>query len=59
MNPQLPKTQLDVHPVAIYNMKFYSAEGITFTPVEPMKLWKLSYEGKMRCLFRFFVLLVN
>lgn len=48
MSPQLPKTQLDVHPVAIYNMKYYSAGGISFTPVKAMKLWKLSYEGEMR-----------
>lgn len=48
MNPQLPKTQLDVHPVAIYNMKSYSAEGISFIPIKSMKLWKVSCEGKMK-----------
>lgn len=53
MNPQLPNTLLDAHPVAIYNMQFYSAEGISFTPVKPMKLWKISYEGPMRYLINF------
>lgn len=48
MNPQLPKTLLDAHPVAIYNMQYYSAEGISFTPIKPMKLWKIAYEGQMR-----------
>lgn len=48
MNEQLPQTMLDADPVSIYTMKEYSAEGICFTPLKPMRAWKVAYTGKMR-----------
>lgn len=47
-NEQLPKTLLNADPASIYILKEYSAGGIRFTPVEPMKKWKVSFEGNMK-----------
>jgi hypothetical protein len=45
---KLPNTLLDADPGSVLLMKEYSAEGISFTPVEPMKRWYVSFNGKMR-----------
>ncbi|KAJ8969709.1 hypothetical protein NQ314_001623 [Rhamnusium bicolor] len=45
---KLPKTTLNADPAALLSYKSYAAEGICFTPVVPMKLWKISFKGKMR-----------
>jgi hypothetical protein len=47
---KLPNTLLDADPGSVLLMKEYSAEGISFTPVEPMKRWYVSFNGKMRYL---------
>lgn len=44
----LPNTLLDADPVSLQWLKDYSAGGIRFTPVKPMKKWKVSYEGNMK-----------
>ncbi|KAJ3663774.1 hypothetical protein Zmor_008001 [Zophobas morio] len=45
---KLPNTLLDADPASVLLMKEYSAEGICFTPVEPMKKWRVAFNGKMR-----------
>lgn len=45
---KLPDTKLAEDPEAAKSGKAWSAEGITFHPVEPMKKWDFSYNGKMR-----------
>ncbi|XP_076271899.1 uncharacterized protein LOC143203575 [Rhynchophorus ferrugineus] len=47
-SPKLPNTKLVMDPEAAKEGKKWSAEGITFTPVEPMRRWNISYNGKMR-----------
>lgn len=44
---KLPKTVLNADPASLYFSKEYSAEGIKFIPVEPMKSWKILFSGKM------------
>ncbi|CAG9854102.1 unnamed protein product [Phyllotreta striolata] len=45
---KLPKTELNADVVSLLNKKSYSGEGISFTPIVPMKKWKMSYNGLMR-----------
>lgn len=45
---KLPDTLLNADPVSLQNLKEYSAEGIRFAPAEPMKKWKVFFEGTMK-----------
>nr|CAI5821775.1 unnamed protein product [Callosobruchus analis] len=47
-NEKIPSTVLDTDPKSLFSMEYYGAEGISFTPLEPMKKWQVSYKGKMR-----------
>ncbi|XP_060535138.1 uncharacterized protein LOC132707342 [Cylas formicarius] len=46
LSSKLPDTVLDAD--AAPAPKEYAAEGIKFTPVEPMRTWRVSFAGKMR-----------
>ncbi|KAJ8912967.1 hypothetical protein NQ315_000023 [Exocentrus adspersus] len=48
LSEKLPKTTLDADPASLLSNKEYAAEGIRITPIVPMKLWKISFKGKMR-----------
>ncbi|XP_019878954.1 uncharacterized protein LOC109606860 [Aethina tumida] len=48
LSEKLPKTVLEADPACIMLEKEWGAEGIKFTPVEPMKRWNISFHGKMR-----------
>lgn len=45
---KMPSTKLKADPESIYKQNCYAAEGICFTPLEPMKRWKMSFKGKLR-----------
>lgn len=45
---KLPETKLQADPESIMSGKEWAAEGIKFTPVEPMKRWDIAFNGKMR-----------
>ncbi|VEN36262.1 unnamed protein product [Callosobruchus maculatus] len=47
-NEKIPSTVMDADPKSLFSMEYYGAEGISFTPVESMKKWRVSYKGKMR-----------
>ncbi|XP_018336128.1 uncharacterized protein LOC108744721 [Agrilus planipennis] len=47
-NLRLPKTSMNVDALSLHHKKTYAAEGMCFTPVKPMKLWTISYNGKMK-----------
>nr|CAH7724748.1 unnamed protein product [Callosobruchus chinensis] len=47
-NEKMPSTVMDADPKSLFSMEYFGAEGISFTPLEPMKKWHVSYRGKMR-----------
>lgn len=44
-------TTLNADPASLLLNKEYAAEGIRITPMVPMKLWKVSFKGKMRLVY--------
>lgn len=46
LSPKLPGTVLENNDDKKYNC--FSSDGISLTPLDPMKRWRLCYKGKMR-----------
>lgn len=50
LSEELPNTLLEADPASVLLCNEYSTGKIKFTPIEPMKKWKVCYNGKMKAL---------